>query len=80
MLFVPLPSLAGMIFMHAEECLLFSLLLDLGVPGGLPVRNVPPTLLFPIHYDTLKVHHVLCRGAELERGRTAVLGYILTKQ
>ncbi len=70
--------------MYAEECLLsLSLLLDLCMPRGLPVWSLPPTLLFSIHYDTLKVHHVSYRGVELERGRTAMLRCIrhtLTEQ
>lgn len=50
--------------MHAEECLPSSPSLDLRIPGGPPLRSAPPTLLFPIHYDTLKVHHVSYRQAE----------------
>lgn len=53
-----------MIFMHAEERLPSSLSLDLGIPGGPPLRSAPPTLLFPIRYDTLKVHHVSNRQAQ----------------
>lgn len=35
---------------------------------GLPVCSPPPALLFSIHYDTLKVHHVSYGGEWSSRG------------